>query len=249
MKKIITLIVLLAFNMHITGQEQELLDINWILHYMEVDGVISNVPQPDPSDPSYNPGIDFFDNGTGDITVTAGLTFNNYFSDGPLFFDSNTFMVEAGSVTLGECDFLCDLEVLYLSVILLGDASARTFEYEILTNGDEKTLIITSPEGHKAVFGNFVLSTLNYDITDAFKAYPNPVKDEFIIQSERNIANNNVSLSIRDINGRTISTISKFNSSEDSKLRIDTSHLQAGVYVYTLESEKRTLKIGRLIKE
>ena len=249
MKKTITLIVLLAFNMHITAQEPNLLDVDWILHYMEVDGTIFNVPQPHPSDPSYNPGIDFFDNGTGDITVTAGLTFNSYFSNGPLLFEPNTFMVEAGSVTLGDCYTLCDLEVLYLEVILLGDSFARAFEYEIINNGDEKILIITSPEGHKAVFGNFVLSTLNYDIADTFKAYPNLAKDEFIIESDHIMTNNNVSLIIRDINGRAIKKSIYFEVSKDSKLRINTSNLQAGVYFYMLESGKRPLKKGKLIKE
>ena len=93
------------------------------------------------------------------------------------------------------------------------------------------------------------LSTYEYDIADTFKAYPNPAKDEFIIESERITTHNNVSLIIRDINGRTIKKSIDFEVSEDSKLRINISNLQPGVYFYTLESGKKPLKTGKLIKE
>ena len=93
------------------------------------------------------------------------------------------------------------------------------------------------------------LSANKYKFEGDVKAYPIPAKNEFILESSLIATTNNVSVTIRDINGRTINKFTQFNGSEPSKLRVDTSSLQAGVYFYSLESGKRTLKTGKFIKE
>lgn len=229
MKKFALIVALLVYANQAFAQ-QELIDVGyWKLHYMDVDGVIHNVPQSYPVG-SYDPGITFSEPSSQFYEVTAKVI-DNLFMDTnpPTIIDSNSFTIQQPDVTLGFCEDLCELEDLYLLDILLGDASPnRVFNYEIIEeSGGNKLLIITSPEGNIAVHGNYSLSTKDFSDIN-FSISPNPSNGSLNIDSLEPIER----VRIYSVNGKLVK--------ETFAASIDVSEFKSGMYFVTVWSSGKT---------
>lgn len=239
MKKVCTLAIALLFY-QISLAQQDLIE-HWTLHYMVIDGITYNVTQPNPGDPSYHPGIEFFNNSNG-YQVNGFVHFNYFFdSEPPVIIDTTTFTINSPSVTLGDCAPYCTLEGQYLGTILSAGSGPRTFDYEIIdeSNGD-KTLIITNPEGNIAVHGNYVLAVDSFEKTDII-LYPNPVDNTLNIGSSKVIIPKKV---------RILSVTGKEILHRTTELHIlDLSLLKPGMYFLELTTSEDKKHVQKFIKK
>ncbi len=241
MKKIVLLTLVLLFSIQSSAQ-QELIDNNWTLHYMIIDGVTYDVTQPTGGDPDYHPGIDFFEITNG-YQVNGIIHFNYFFdSEGPTIIGTDTFTVNTPSVTLGDCFPYCELEGRYLSTILAGDfIQNRTYGYEIVDgSNNDKTLIITTPEGNTAVHGNYILSTNEVD-KEQISIYPNPVENMLNISSKELAVEG---LRIFSVLGEDISAVKIHEGNP-----IDISFLKSGIYFMEITFQDNKKYMHKFIKQ
>ncbi|MEP0263473.1 T9SS type A sorting domain-containing protein [Dokdonia sp.] len=235
MKKNIFFILLLLVSLIGFSQEEDLLNNEWILHYMVIDGettTILNAPYPSI----------VFNNSSNEFDVFATVNGFNYFAEfsPPTIFNENSFVVQEGGVTLGDCFSDCELENKYLGTILLG--FEREFNYEIISESNgNKTLTIVTPEGNIAVHGNYFLSV--DELTKrTTKIYPNPVEDVLHINSKE--------LIIKKINVFSLLGTSIFETSDiDQNYSIDVSSLKMGVYFVQVIFEDGNDYMHKFIKK
>ncbi|RXM41364.1 hypothetical protein BOQ62_00885 [Chryseobacterium sp. CH21] len=111
-------------------------------------------------------------------------------------------------------------------------AYASIYSYQIITNGNVKTLIMTDPSGNKIYYNNTdQLSTKEVAAaTKTFKTYPNPVKEVLNIEN----IEKNLPLKIYDLSGKLIFET----TTNSSKISIDTNSLSKGQYVVMVENYK-----------
>lgn len=217
----------------------------WTLHYMVIDGNTINVAQPHPSNPGYHPGIQFFESAPNyyDFNANGGdinYAFNSLES---ISFTPDTFTIQFASVTLGQCITNCMLESQYLYTIVSGSSGApRTFNYEIIDEGNgNKTLIIDTPEGNRAVHGNFILSVKKVE-KKSVVMYPNPVKK-------------NLYFDFKGFSPEKISVLSLVGSSIfEAKIShqhnsLDLSFLTSGIYFMKITYQDGDTQISRFVKE
>ena len=248
MKKITYLLILFSFTFLSSTAQQELINGNWILDYVMVDNNTYFAPPLFSTTPgclpiSYFPGIDFGIDGSGEYEAFAILTFNNWFhvsSEGPMTIDSNSFTT-LGAVTLGSCDCICDLEGYFLSTILAGDFTTRTFSYTIEDINGTDILTITTPEDDIAVFYDYSLSINDNDIEQTFKLYPNPSSKDLNIYCGKH-HHTNFKYSLND--GKNITSYS--NPVPNS---IDISNLANGVYFVEFVSTEGVKSVQRFLKK
>ena len=246
MKKI-TLPILAFFCFCIGFAQDDLIagGTMWRLHHMVIDGNTINVTQSHPSDPTYNPGIQFIESSpnfydfyasAGDINVAGN-------AGSSLTFTADTFTVEYGTVTLGLCFLYCVLEGQYLDTIMMGDYSDnRTFNYEIIDEGNgNKILIIDTPEGNRAVHGNYVLSLEKFQ-KKSITMYPNPVKKKLHFDFKGFPVEK---MNVLSIVGASIFE-TKISNQENS---LDLSFLSPGVYFIKTTYKDGDTKVSRFIKE
>ncbi|MGV3697181.1 T9SS type A sorting domain-containing protein [Flavobacterium sp.] len=104
-------------------------------------------------------------------------------------------------------------------------------QYTILGEGDNMTLLISTPIFMNYVFGNSQLSKSNFDLEQAL-VYPNPVDSNVFVNAPNNVIDK---IEILNSLGQTIKTI---NTGFEV---IDTSGFSSGVYLMKLYSEGRTV--------
>ncbi|MDC8005961.1 T9SS type A sorting domain-containing protein [Aureisphaera galaxeae] len=241
MKKIILLISAMALSVSGLAQ-QELLDYEWTLHYMVINGDTIDVAQPHPSNPSYHPQIEFTESSIG-FEVYAYISFN-YFADAlpPTPIDGTTIAIQGPSITLGDCDY-CLLESQYFGTILYGDGAApRIYEYEIVDGTDgNKTLIINTPEGNSAVHGNFILSTEEFD-RSSIAIHPNPAGNVLNIDSNQWSVEK---VQVFSLLGKSLFEEKVLNQNNT----IDVSSLTSGIYFAQLTFENGRSYVHKFIKD
>lgn len=88
------------------------------------------------------------------------------------------------------------------------------------------------------------LETLNTDLSN-FKIYPNPTKDNFVIDIKSQTLINSLKIKIYNLTGELIRT----NIIKDNKQNIDVSNLSSGIYYLELSSEASILGKQLLIKK
>lgn len=248
MKKITCCLLFLCAGLLSSTAQQELLDGTWVLDYVVVDGttyvappLYSTTPPCLPFD--YFPGISFGIDGTGEYEAFAVLTFNNWFHDSAnatMTIDETTFTTW-GAVTLGECDCICDLENLYLSTILAGDFTLRTFDYIIENISGTDVLTITTPEGDHAVFYNYVLATDELAKKPRVSIYPNPTKKLLHIDTENTTIE---TVNIFSITGTKVIRYTNFGPQS-----IDISQLANGLYFVEIISTDGYTSVQRFLKQ
>ncbi len=246
MKKTTYLLLLCLVPFFSSNAQQELLDGDWILDYVVVESNTYFAPPLFSQTPAclpigYYPGISFGIDGTGEYEASAILTFNSWFHVGsdPMTIDSDSFTTQ-GAVTLGACDCICELEDHFLSTILAGDFTTRTFNYTIENISGKDTLTITTPEGDIAVFYDNILSIDELENEQAFKIYPVPSSKELNIYVENT----------------TIQTINIFSITGENIIRytdlvpssIDISDFANGVYFIEVISKEGRKSVQRFLK-
>ncbi|QHI36331.1 hypothetical protein IMCC3317_16930 [Kordia antarctica] len=217
----------------------------WTLHYMVIDGNTINVTQPHPSNQGYHPGIQFVESSPNNYDFYANGGDINYAfnSSSSLTINPDTFIVQDLAVSLGLCFFYCTLEAQYLDTIIVGNYnSPRTFDYEIIDEGNgNKTLIIDTPEGNRAVHGNYILSLEKFR-KKSIVMYPNPVKKKLYFNFKGFSVEK---IEILSLVGSTIFE-TKISHQENS---LDVSFLSPGIYFIKTIYKDGDTHISRLIKE
>ncbi|WP_299767172.1 T9SS type A sorting domain-containing protein [uncultured Dokdonia sp.] len=234
MKKHILFISILLFPLVGLSQEEDLFANEWILHYMVIDGetTVSTVS---------SATIVFNDPSTG-FDVYATVNGFNYYAEfaPPTVFNEDSFIVNEGGVTLGDCESDCELEDQYLGTILFG--FDREFDYEIIdeSNGD-KILIITTPEGNVAVHGNYSLS-LDEFVKRNIKIYPTPTENVLHINSKE--------LPIQSINVFSLLGTNVFETNNIyQNYSMDVSFLKRGVYFVKITFKNGNDYMHKFIKK
>ncbi len=246
MKKItLTICTFICFSFGFAQQDLIAGGNIWTLHSMVINGNTINVTQPHPSNPSYHPGIQFIESSPNyyDFYATAGDVNGAFNSLASITINPDTFIVQSPGVTLGSCFSQCLLESQYLGTIIFGNSSPpRTFNYEIIDEGNgNKTLIIDTPEGNRAVHGNYILSLKKFD-KKSIVMYPNPVKKKLYFDFK--------GFSVDKIEVLSLIGSSLFEtkiSNQDTSL--DVSFLSPGMYVIKTTYKDGDTFISRFIKE
>jgi hypothetical protein len=82
------------------------------------------------------------------------------------------------------------------------------------------------------------------------KAYPNPVEDRITIESHLFNDYSDLTLSVRDIQGKLVSEIPNILTEGNYlKISVDLSELTSGMYLYALKGEGKQLFNGKILKK
>ncbi len=241
MKK--TTLLLCALLFCISGfAQQDLIDIPWKLHSMVINGNTINV---EPVQGINNAGISFYETSPNiyEFQATAG-DINYVFNPGAsLIFNPGTFTVDFVSITLGNCQSACTLESQYLFTIMMGnDNEMRTFNYQVIDlGGGNKQLIIDTPEGNRAVHGNFTLSNKKFD-EKKILMYPNPVKKKLFLDLKGYAVER---INVLSFVGATVFE-SKVSQQQNT---IDVSFLKPGIYIMKTTFKDGDTTVSQFIKE
>ncbi|EDP95390.1 T9SS type A sorting domain-containing protein [Kordia algicida OT-1] len=241
MKKI-TLPFCLFFCCFFGFSQGDLVGETWRLHYMEIDGNIINVA---PTQGINSAGIVFAEPSSNyyEFQATAGDINYAFNSGNSLTFGTGNFTADFVSVTLGNCLSACTLESQYLYTIMSGsNSSSRVFDYEIIDQGNgEKLLIIDTPEGNRAVHGNFVLSVEKFQKKNIVM-YPNPVKKKLYFDFK--------GFSPEKINILSLVGSSIFEAKVSHQQNaIDLSFLSPGIYFMKTTYKDGDTTVSRFLKE
>ena len=211
----------------------------WYLQKIILEDGTEHIPIPNEEVPYID--LIFIDNPIHEFETAVC---NVYF--GTLEFDSNPyFTIQDAAMTVVDCDLPINsnFEGIYFSLFLDSNNNhlEDPFLYEIITTGDEKTLIITNVRGDIAYYGDTYLSITDFE-TLKVALYPNPVSDKLVIESQENIKQ----ITIYDVQGKQLRS-SYLNNSE--RVELDVSILQNGVYFIEIKAFNGNSVIRKVIKQ
>jgi hypothetical protein len=238
MKNLI-LIFVLIFSLKFYAQDPQLFENTWYLHNLIING--QTLPPPSNSEVPYIP-LDFFENGNDDFTTTVC----NSFSGTLVYGGSENFTIQDYSLTL----IFCDLEenTIYEGIYLgfffdptTQDPYIEPFPYTITVNGSAKTLIIENVNGDQAIYGNEILSTIDFK-SSKLAIYPNPATDLLLIESSDKMINE---IKIINVKGEKILKIQNFESKNNP---LNIRHLASGIYFLIAKTEKGNITFKKFIK-
>ncbi len=229
--KTIAIFLFLATTHFCFAQAPELLDNDWYLQNVIIDGN----DNPPPSNDEVNEVIaEFFVDSFGTLVCNnlVGLVAYN---------NQNFNFTKPLEQTLLPCNMQVnqDFEVLYFSFYYSNQT--EPFSYLITTEGNgSKTLTVTSASGDEAVYGNEMLS--NADISkQLFSIYPNPAKEKLFIQLENG---GDFKIKVYGLDGKLLLSESGLN-----KKTVAIETLSPGVYFALLETETGQVETKKFIKE
>lgn len=233
MKIYITLFLILICNICFS-QDSRLFEQDWYLHDLIVDGQ-SNVP-PRNSELPYvllqitepNEFITRVCVGTGGGAL---LTFNG----------DTEFSIQGGINWLaGSCNIYENVMFTDLYEFEFWDESSlNPIQYEIIENGQNRMLTITSSNGDKAIYGDSLLSLSNFDIED-IRIYPNPVNEILNLEHLRDVIIKRII--IFDLHGKELLL------EEKNFFQIDVSNLNTGMYFISIESNIGKKLLNKFMK-
>lgn len=229
MKKII---LLLAGSLLTAQQTSELLSNSWYISKMVTSsGQTTNTPLIDNGVPATT-----FNSAGGTSYVINSRYYNTSIMGFGIMPGSNNLIKTSSSCTLlfyngGNAAPVRAYDQKNCDIYGLG-AYASIYSYQITTNGNVKTLVMTDPSGNKIYYNNTAqLSTKEAEAaTKTFKAYPNPVKEVLHLEN----IEKDLPLKIYDLSGKLIFEA----RTNRSKTSIDTSSLQKGQYIVSVENYK-----------
>lgn len=226
MKKIIALFLIALLGFTAQAQDPELIDNNWYVDYIIVNGV--TYESPIPGFPLINTNLDFYTDNCAAVLDPDSDSFFAEISYDPVL--DEVTMTEMG-ITLPGCYNYCDFAPFYWD-FLYGDGIESHFTYEITSNTDgTKGLQITHDSGDIGVYNNFPPLGINDHQKLIATIYPNPVSDiVHIITDEENVEK----YQIYDLTGKTVGTSSLIGTS------IDVSYVRQGVYFLEISSKNAT---------
>ena len=240
MKKLVLLVILLL-GIKGYSQDPELLDKEWFLHYGILEGETFSPPLLQ---------IGYFDancylHESGIMEVyhnicEEGFITNVYFQGEAEFVIDNISVAIVGVCSEEELvEFMYRHYSIYLEVA--NSIAKNPFSYTIESDGDNYMLTIENGEGDIAVYGNVPLSQPEFS-QPQLTLHPNPVSDILYIHSEDIISK----VSVYDIQGKVIKTISKINSNTSE---INLSSLQNGVYFISVLAETGEKLTKKVVKK
>ncbi len=215
------------------AQNPDLFENTWYLHNLVIDGD-SNIPPINDEIP-FVPA-DFYENGV----INTGMCEET--GTGELEYIGTTeFDVLTINFLTGGCEENQPHNQQYSS-LYQSFWSNLLYSYEITKDGQNRTLIITSPNGDYAIFGNEAPLSID-DFTDSkFLIYPNPVKETVNIN---NSSNQTVTVTIYDVSGKKLQS----HVLESSKETINVKPLKAGLYFVVFENEAGERSSERFVKQ
>ncbi|WP_433629271.1 T9SS type A sorting domain-containing protein [Chryseobacterium cucumeris] len=229
MKKIL---FLLAGGLLTAQQTSELISNNWYISKMVTSsGQTTNTPLIDNGVPATT-----FNSAGGTSYVINSRYYNTSMMGFGIMPGSNNLIKTSSACTLlfyngGNAAPVRAYDQKNCDIYGLG-AYASIYSYQITTNGIVKTLVITDPSGNKIYYNNTdQLSTKETAaVSKMFKAYPNPAKEVLHLEN----IEKNLPLKIYDLSGKLV-----FETTTNSnKTSVDTSNLQKGQYIVTIENYK-----------
>ncbi|WP_223033126.1 T9SS type A sorting domain-containing protein [Hanstruepera marina] len=233
MKRII-LLVFVFLSFYSFSQNPELDDNTWYLqnvvidcddHLAPVNEEISEVTLD-----FFIAPFDFHSNMCN--SLTADIEFNDA---------NSTFMLSNIFQTFATCGLAENsiYEQMYFNLYSSNQANPLT--YNISTNSDSSTLVVTASNGDQAIYGSARLHAKEFRMAD-LKTYPNPIIDELFIENQNN---DNLNISVYNINGQLIHSESV--SHEQSVINV--SELKSGIYFFVFEGGNFKKEIRKIIKQ
>ncbi|CAM3356308.1 T9SS type A sorting domain-containing protein [Aequorivita lipolytica] len=237
-----TILYILLLNMSALSfaQDPSLFENTWYLHSVIINGQ-SYIP-PSNSEVPFIP-LDFFENSSDDFVTNVCNSFS-----GLLIYGNQSFTIQDYALTLAFCDLQenTTFEGIYLSFFFdptTQDPYSEPFLYSIVINGNEKTLILENINGDKAIYGDQILSSENFQNL-YFAIHPNPTKNELFLTSTN--TSGNLKIKIFNIEGKLLSTQTlEF----EKRVSLDVSQLSSGIYFLDIEDGNGNSTIKKFIKE
>ena len=229
--KLVSIILIFFLSSAAMAQDDRLFENTWYLHYMVIDGV-NRVPPTLPNT-AY---ADFFANGdlfTAYCPEEAGGTFITYF--GTTEFSHGPMGWLLGGCYTGWSSLYNNLYQNFWST------PNQIFSYEIIDNGQLRTLIITNPETDIAIFGDTIILE-NPDFDEKFIGlYPNPVKDNLHITNS--LGTKIQYMEIVAITGQRLRAIMANVQS------VDVSELSPGIYFLRIRDLNDVWYVRKFVKQ
>lgn len=238
-----TLLYIILFNISTISfaQDPQLFENTWYLHKINIDNVDYFLPNLEPI--SFEEHI-FTDNPykfyTGYCDSVDPLV--TYYNQSSTFYLQDSPMIVPGDFCSLPENYIFNSQ--YFSILYGTNLIAKNpISYIITTNGSNKSLLITNPDGDKAYYGNEKLFVQNFDAI-TFYMYPNPVRDKLFLSS--NEKTGTLKLKIFNIEGKLLSTQ---NLEFDKQASIDVSNLSTGIYFLNIEDGNGNVEVRKFIKE
>lgn len=233
MKRLLIYIILISIGSNAIGQDPELIDNEWYLEKVIIDGE-TIFPPYFPFEPKVGRIYFEIDGMAKEFCDIRGCEA----SYDP---NENIFM-------LGECVLLpgsCDrpeyiiFAGIYDSIFYEENNPINPFAY-VLELGSDGILVltITNAQGNQAIFGNKFLSTAEI-ISEKIKIYPNPSSSKIFLKSQKNTI---TKIELHTMLGESIQTLNNYVDS------VDLSHLATGVYLLRIYTEHGSA-IKKVIKQ
>jgi len=235
MKKLLLITIASLFCLSGIGQEPELVDNDWFLHDLIIDGE-HNIP--------YNTGVDFI------------IDFYEFEGEDFIGYDATSLNTVWIDYITGEQKFeITDLIGLAKDVCYGGSKACIIYQniyqpfyesqigaildYEIETGtGGASTLTVTRPDGNQAIYRTVILSSREF-VANNFKIYPNPTTDALFLHTENQTIKE---LTIYSVSGNKVMQPAVMDQ------HIDVSLLPTGLYFLEIRTENGST-IERFIKE
>lgn len=222
------------------AQDPQLFENPWYLHDLIIDNQ-SHVPP-------INEEIPFvfleFRLENSEHTIHTYVCPNGYGYSPIQYYDNNTCHILGMGWLAGGCNIPNneDYNQLYQSFWYEENYNGN-YMYEIISDGNDKTLIMTYiNNGNQAIYGNQLLSINDENIND-FSFYPNPSKD--FISLAFNQENKDRKAFIFNTNGKLIKVFSLKN--KDNKINIEA--LNSGLYFLKIKDNTNKTITRKIIKK
>jgi hypothetical protein len=238
MKKIL-IIAFAVFGYFTKAQQQELLENTWYLEKFIVDDIVFYPPNNEEVSPEDIQLIIFENN----LTTYSGCNW----LDGPIIInqEENYFESSEGGFgqSLAECQYSYNNQFEYDYFGFFQNfinGVLDPFYYEINSNGEALSLVVTNSEGSKAYYNNAEMSVS--DVTELNKG-----EFQVVFQNENLIIKNRgsraESVSIYDLNGKML-----LSNSVSSEGIVSTAQLPKGIYIIRLTDENGNVFSKKLRK-
>lgn len=233
-------ILLVGIGIKASAQDPRLFENTWYLHKVILDGTDHFPPsnsEIETVDLVFVDHPNYYSMAT-DICSMISADVNNINNQ---VIDIAVFYIINGNCTLPET---LAFEDLYFNGFYRWTVTDQTFDYVIESGtGNTQLLTLANQLGDTAIYGNYILALENVD-APKYSFYPNPVKNELILNSEKTTVN--LKVKIFNIEGKLIGAQTIDIHGQTS---IDVSGLTSGIYFLNIEDESGNTTIKKFIKE